>query len=64
MKITERFKKIFPTAQVHWNYNINQLSLHFMNQKINEEEIKLKVYIELNFARLLRAVDSVKILGY
>lgn len=64
MKITERFKKLFPTAEVYWNWNINQLSLHFMDQEIDVSEVEVKVYTELSFAGLLNAVEIVRILSY
>lgn len=64
MKIQDRFKKIFPAANVYWNSNINQLSLHFCGERVNESEVKLKVYKELSFCGLLNAVDSVRIFAY
>lgn len=64
IKITERFKKLFPNAEIYWNWNINQLSLHFISETIDVEEIKIKVYKELNFAGLLKAVESIRILNY
>lgn len=64
MKITERFKRIFPTANIYWNWNINQLSLHFINETIDVSKVEVEVYKELAFAGLLNAVESVRILSY
>lgn len=64
MKIQERFKRIFPNADVYWNGNINQLSLHFCGEQIDEHETQVKVYKELSFCGLLNAVESVRILSY
>ena len=64
MSITDRFKKLFPNADVYWNWNINQLSLHFIKEKIDVEQVKVQVYRELSSAGLLNAVESVKILSY
>ena len=64
MSITDRFKKLFPNADVYWNWNINQLSLHFIKEKIDVEQVKVQVYRELSSAGLLNAVESVRILNY
>lgn len=64
MNIKERFAKVFPTANIYWNGKNNQLSLHFINQRVNVKEIETKAYKELAFCGLLSAVESIRILSY
>lgn len=62
--IQSRFEKIFPNAKVYWNGTNNQLSLHFIDCKVNVKAVEMEVYRILDRIGLLRAIESVRILSY
>lgn len=65
MKITDRIAKLMPNdVKVYWNGNINQLSVHSENKYLTKTQIENIVLRELDFANLLRAVESLRIIIY
>ena len=62
--IQSRFEKIFPNAKVYWNGTNNQLSLHFIDCKVNVRTVEMETYRVLDRIGLFRDVESVRVLSY